>query len=144
MRMSTRVRYAAALAAAGLVTSAGAASAHHCYKDQWADAAYQHHLAGGTAWTPLSDLGTMIFLAPGDVEKCGGAVDDAVAAWMVDEGLTQEPLIHSRAIVGSGAMGKGKAPTPFEYLSDDDFGALAELAVAHIMEAGCVPMMPPM
>ena len=45
-----------------LMGTATVASAHHCYKDQWADAAYQHHVAGGTAWMPLSDLGTAFLI----------------------------------------------------------------------------------
>lgn len=122
MRMSHRIRYAAALAAVGLVTSAGTASAHHCYKDQWADAAYQHHLNGGTAWITLSDLGTMFLVPPELQAECGWVVDDVVADWMADKGMSQEPLIHSRATVGGGAFyHKGKAPGPFEYLGDEDF-----------------------
>lgn len=122
MRMSSRIRYAAALAAVGLVTSAGAASAHHCYKDQWADAAYQHHLAGGTAWVSLSDLGTMFLVPPELQEDCAWVVDEVVADWMEANGMSQEPLIHSKATVGGGAFyHKGMAPGPFEYLGDEEF-----------------------
>ncbi len=53
----------AAASAVILLGTTTVASAHHCYKDQWADAAYQHHLAGGTAWVSLSDMGAE-FLIP--------------------------------------------------------------------------------
>lgn len=143
MRMSHRVRYAAALAAVGLVTSAGTASAHHCYKDEWTAAAYANLASNGTAWMSLSDLGTMFMVAPQDVEQCGPAIDRAVAEWMADVGMTVEPLIHSRATVGGGAFyHKGKAPKPFEYLSDDDFGTVVGLSMTYLAEAGCP--LPPM
>ncbi|WP_141401531.1 hypothetical protein [Ornithinimicrobium cerasi] len=126
--MSSRIRYAAALAAVGLVTSAGAASAHHCYKDRWADAAYQHHVNGGTAWVTLSDLGTMFLVPPELQADCAWVVDEVVAEWMVERGMTQEPLIHSKATIGGGAFyNKGKAPKPFEYLGEADFMMLEEV-----------------
>ncbi len=119
----TRARAIAGTTAALVLAGAASASAHHCYKEWWADAAYQHHLAGGTAWVPLSDLGTMFIIGPEYAEECGYVADDAVKAWMVDNGLTQEPLIHSKATVGSGSFyKKGKEPKPFSYLSEDDFG----------------------
>lgn len=138
MRRSHRFRYAAALAAVGLVTSAGAASAHHCYKEEWSAAAYQNLAEKGTAWMSLSDVGTTFMVAPEDVARCGPAVDRAVAEWMAAAGLTTEPLIHSRATVGGGAMHhKGKAPKPFAYLSEDDFGTVVGLSMAYLAEAGC-------
>lgn len=141
MRMSQRVRYAAALAAVGLVTSAGAASAHHCYKDQWADAAYQHHLAGGTAWVSLSDLGAQFLVPPELQAECGWVADAAVADWMQMRGMTKEPLIHSRATVGGGALHhKGKSPAPFSYLSQADFEELGGLLFGYL--ADCAPMPP--
>jgi hypothetical protein len=135
MRMSHRIRYAAALAAVGLVTSAGTASAHHCYKDQWADAAYQHHLNGGTAWVSLSDLGAM-FLIPEELQaECGWVADAAVADWMEMNDMTQEPLIHSKATIGSGAFyKKGMAPKPFSYLSDAQFEELGGMLFGYLAE----------
>ena len=125
------------------VASASVASAHHCYKDDWAQAAYEHHLAGGTAWVSLSDLGTMFLLTPEQQAVCSFVVDDAVATWMDERDITQEPLIHSKATVGGGAFyKKGKAPGPFEYLGDADFMAL-EMAVAAGLEANDCPMPEP-
>ena len=140
MRMTQRLRYSAALAAVGLVTSAGAASAHHCYKDRWADAAYQHHLAGGTAWVSLSDLGAQFLVPPELQEECGWVADAAVADWMQARKLTQEPLIHSKATVGGGAHAKGNTPKPFSYLSDAEFEELGGLLFGYLAE--CAPMPP--
>lgn len=136
MRMSARIRYAAALSAVALVTSAGAASAHHCYKEEWAEAAYQHHLAGGTAWMPLSDMATLYVLEPeGLAEACAWTADAAVADFMEMKGLTQEPLIHSKAIIGGGAFHKaGKAPKPINYLSDPDFEFLMGALFGYVGE----------
>ncbi|MHA6523059.1 hypothetical protein [Tessaracoccus sp. G1721] len=114
------------MAAAGtviLMASATAASAHHCYKDQWAEAAYQHHLAGGTAWMSLSDMGGMFI--PEELQAdCGWVADAAVADFMEAEGLEQEPLIHSKTVTGGGAHKKGNDPKPFSYLTEDQFRAL--------------------
>ena len=111
-----------ALAVVMTIVGATAASAHHCYRDQWADAAYQHHLRGGTAWISLSDMGTQFI--PADLqEQCGYVADEVVADFMDDNGLEQEPLIHSRAVVGSGAGYQGKN-VPFSYLTEEQFGAL--------------------
>ena len=52
---ATHLSIGAGIAAALMLASTGVASAHHCYKQDWADAAYQHHRAGGTAWVSLSD-----------------------------------------------------------------------------------------
>lgn len=143
MRMSHRIRYAAALAAVGLVTSAGTASAHHCYKDEWTAQAYENLAASGKAWMTLSDLGTMFMVAPDEVAVCGPLIDQAVYEWMDWKGLEVEPLIHSKAIVGGGAFhNKGKAPKPFEYMTEEDFGMVIGAAIGYMMEAGCT--LPPM
>ncbi|WP_137843807.1 hypothetical protein [Microbacterium sp. 2FI] len=114
-----------AATAALVLVGGSAASAHHCYKDQWQDAAYQQHLAGGTAWLPLSDMGKMFLIPPELQESCGYVADDAVAAFMAEEGMTQEPLIHAKATVGGGAVHHaGKEPKPFSYLTEDQFGWL--------------------
>jgi hypothetical protein len=135
MRRTQRVRYAAALAVVGLLTSAGAASAHHCYMDSWTDAAYQHLSAGGTAWVSLSDLGTMYLIPPELQSECGWAADQAVADWMEMNGVEQEPLIHSRATTGSGAFyKKGMAPKPFSYLSESDFDQLGGMLFGYLAE----------
>lgn len=112
-------------AAAALVLLGGsAASAHFCYKDQWAAAAHAHHAAGGTAWVPLSELGKQ-FISEGLLESCGHVADEAVEAFMAAEGLAQEPLIHSRAVVAGGAVfNAGKQPKPFSYLTEEQFGVL--------------------
>ena len=42
------------------------------------------------------------------------------------------------AIVGGGAFhNKGKAPKPFEYMSEDDFGMVIGGAIGYLIEAGC-------
>jgi hypothetical protein len=110
-----------AATAALVLVGASAASAHHCYKDEWQAAAYEHHAAGGTAWVPLSDLGAQFLIPPDLLEECGYVADDAVATWMEYAGVEQEPLIHSKAVVGSGAMQNGKEPKPFSYLMEEDF-----------------------
>ena len=84
----------------------------------------------------------------GVVERAGGFKfrgDLAVAEWMGSVGMAQEPLIHSRATIGGGAFyNKGKAPQPFEYLSDADFGQLSGLVMTHLAELGCpLPQPPP-
>lgn len=110
-----------AAAAALVLVGASAASAHHCYKDEWQAAAYAHHLAGGTPWMPLSDMGQMFLVPPELQEACGYVADDAVEAFMEANGLTQEPLIHAKATVGGGAAHQGKDVKPFSYLTDADF-----------------------
>ncbi|MCR8671079.1 hypothetical protein [Agrococcus sp. HG114] len=113
-----------ALAVALTMIGATAASAHHCYKDEWADAAYQHHLRGGTPWVPLSDLGAQFLIPPELQDDCGYVADEVVADFMADYGLQQEPLIHTRATVGSGAAYQGKDVRPFSYLTEEQFGVL--------------------
>lgn len=128
--MSTTARASRATATVGLAVAltmvgATAASAHHCYKDDWAAAAYAHHAQGGTAWVPLSDLGAQFLIPPELQEECGYVADDVVADFMAERGLEQEPLIHSRATVGSGAAYQGKGKMPFSYLGEADFEALS-------------------
>ena len=132
--MRSRIIAGAVLTGALLVASAGSASAHHCYKDKWQDAAYQHHLAGGTAWVPISDLGEEFLVPPQWQEACGYVADLATRDFMAAHGMTQEPLIHSKAITGSGAYNKGKAPKPFSYLSDSDFDELGGYLFGHLEE----------
>ncbi|ROR66155.1 hypothetical protein [Agrococcus jenensis] len=120
-----------ALAVAMTLVGATAASAHHCYREQWADAAYQHHLQGGTAWVPLSDLGAMFVIPPDLQEQCGYVADEVVADFMEDYGLEQEPLIHSRAMVGRGAGYQGK-DVPFSYLDEEQFEALTVALLAGV------------
>ncbi|MBB1517100.1 hypothetical protein H5398_14170 [Tessaracoccus sp. MC1679] len=124
----------AAASAVILLGTTTVASAHHCYKDQWADAAYQHHLAGGTAWMPLSDMGAEFLIPDHLKEACGWAADTAVQEFMEAEGLEQEPLIHSKAITGGGAYAKGKAPKPFSYLTEAQFGSLTESLLGYVAE----------
>jgi hypothetical protein len=134
MRTTTRRMLGAAAAAAFLVTSAGTASAHHCYKEQWNAAAYENHLRGNTAWMPLSDMAVEFVLAPmGLAEQCAWAADAAVEDYMAAMGMTQEPLIHSKATIGSGAYyKKGKAPGRIAYLEDADFAVLEGALMTHV------------
>jgi hypothetical protein len=125
-----RVTTTVALAAALTMVGATAASAHHCYKDEWASAAYQHHLQGGTPWVSLSDMGAMFFIPAELQEQCGWVADEAVADFMADNGMTQEPLIHSRATVGGGAMRQGNDPRPFSYLTEAQFETLTVALMA--------------
>ncbi|MGM1028256.1 MAG: hypothetical protein ACQEWM_00115 [Actinomycetota bacterium] len=123
-RLAPRATAAIGLAVAMTMVGAAGASAHHCYRDQWSGAAYEHHLRGGTPWVPLSDLGAMFLIPPELQDECGYVADDAVAQFMADNGMPQEPLIHSRATVGSGAAYQGKDVRPFSYLTEEQFGAL--------------------
>jgi hypothetical protein len=134
MRAKMILLKTAAASAVIMLATTTVASAHHCYKDQWADAAYQHHLAGGTAWVSLSDLGTMFLIPDHLKEACGWAADTAVQEFMEAEGLEQEPLIHSKAVTGSGAYAKGKAPKPFSYLTDAQFDSLGAALMGYVME----------
>lgn len=122
LRLGRRAGAATALAAAVGLIGASVANAHHCYKEVWADAAYAHHLAGGTAWTPLSDMGAEL-IGPGS-PQCHYIADEVVADFMAARGLTKEPLIHSRATTGSGAAYQGKDVRPFSYLGEAEFGEL--------------------
>lgn len=119
----------AAVAAFSLAT-AGTASAHFCYKD-WQDAAYRHHVNGGTAWMPLSDMGVLITQemasemgADLDLSCAHTATDALVVEFMDEFDMTQEPLIHSRALVAGGALKNGKSAGPIKHLTDEQFGFL--------------------
>jgi len=140
---------AATVAALGIAT-ATTASAHHCYKIDWNDSAREQLAKNRTAWMPLSDLGAMIIAAPleqGGYNRpdCTASADAAVAAWMAETGTTAEPLIHSKATVGSGAAYQGKAPKGFAYLSEADFGVLVMAIDADLLETcdGFEPLEPP-
>lgn len=115
-----------AVAVAGITAmTAMSASAHHCYKEEWQDAALQALQRNNTAWVSLADLGRM-FLVPAELqEPCGWVADEAVADWMKANGMTQMPMIHSKATTGGGAYyKKGKEPKPFNYLTDAQFDEL--------------------
>lgn len=127
------LRAAVVAAGAGVViaAAAGPAAAHHCYKDTWQDTA-RANISSGTAWLPLSDLGAMVAVEEfGFDEECASHADEWVQAWMAETGVTEEPLIHSKATVGGGAAhNAGKEPKPFSYLSEDDFVFLTGLIFA--------------
>lgn len=131
-----RLGLTAAAATTAVVLGAGPAMAHHCYKNAWQQAAYEHHLKGGTPWMPLSDLGVAFLIGPDHLE-CAYVADDAVAAYMKAHGLTQEPLIHSRATTGGGAASQGKTVKPFSYLMDDDFAEVTGYLIKGM--ATCAP-----
>ncbi len=127
----------AATVAAMTLAGSSMASAHHCYKNYWQPNAYGQHLQGNTPWMPLSDMGTMYIIGPEYAERCGYVADDVVADFMKERGLTQEPLIQSRATTGGGAYVQGKTVKPFSYLSPADFGELT-MGVVEGM-ATCAP-----
>lgn len=135
MRTIRRIQVAAAVAAGLLTVTAGTASAHHCYKEHWAEAAHENHLRGNTPWVPLSDLGVMYLIPPELQADCAWTADAAVADFMAAHGMPQEPLIHTKATVGSGAYyKKGQAPGPFGYLDDADFMELDVLLGGYLAE----------
>lgn len=119
-------------AAAILAMGATAASAHHCYKADWNDAAATQLAQGGTAWLPLSDLADMIITQEIGLTQCTGYGDGIAAAWMEATGADQEPMIHSKATTGGGAAHQGKTVKPFHYLGDADFVILDEALNAAI------------
>ena len=124
MHLMSLVRRSGAVvagAAAITVATASIASAHHCYKVDWQEAAYAHHVEGGTAWWTLSDLGAMIISEDIGLPQCSYVAEDVVAEFMEEKGLEVEPLIHSRATAGGGAAHQGKTVKPFEYLTQQDF-----------------------
>lgn len=135
--MMRRVGTVAATAAVITLAGSTMASAHHCYRDYWQPNAYAQHVKGNTPWMPLSDMGTMFVIGPDYAAQCGYVADDAVAAWMAKGGLTQEPLIHTKATVGSGAAYQGKNVKPFSYLTEEDFDELTMAIVAGM--ATCAP-----
>lgn len=102
--------------------SAATASAHHCYKEEWQEAAHSALQKNSTAWVSLSDLGRMFLIPPELQEQCGHTADEAVSVFMAERGMAQEPMIHSKATTGNGAFyKKGMEPRPFNYLSEADF-----------------------
>lgn len=138
MRMRTRAAGALAAGAALSLMGSTVASAHHCYKVDWQERAYENLAANGTAWMTISDLGAMFLLTPGEEATCRPVLDQAVAEWMVLEDFDREPLIHSKATIGGGAYHRaGKNPPPIGFLTDAQFGSLMGLAVPALMGAGC-------
>lgn len=111
----------AATAALALVGSA--ASAHHCYKEEWQDAAYAHLQQGGTPWMPLSEFVVLIMeweYPEGVATQCAHIAGPLVADFVEYKELGQEPLIHSRATAAGGAYhNAGRAPAPFNFLAED-------------------------
>lgn len=141
----TMRRAGMALAATAAITLAGStmASAHHCYKAEWEQAAYDQLSSGKTAaWLSLSDLGTAFLIGPEYAEQCGYVADDVVADWMEATETEREPLIHMKAVIGGGAYwNAGTSPKAITFLTDDDFGALT-MGVIEGM-ADCAPKWEP-
>lgn len=137
-RTVQRLLAVASGAVAIAVGNASLASAHHCYKESWADAAYAQLSQSNTAWVSLSDMGKQFLVAPDELEECGYLIDEAVAEFMDAHDLEQEPLIHSKATIGSGAYyKKGKEPGKIRYLTDDQFGHLTMLVFEKLEANGC-------
>ena len=86
----------------------------------WTDRFYSYSPAGTTPGVSLSDLGRMFLIPPELQEPCGWAADKAVEDFMAARGMTQEPLIHSKATIGSGTYRKGHAPKPISGDQSDD------------------------
>jgi hypothetical protein len=126
-----RTTTAVAAAGAATVLVATSASAHHCYKENWTDAAYAQ-VSSGTAWMPMS--GFVAFAIQeffGLPAECAAHADEFTAAWQEANGVEQEPLIHTRATAGGGAADRnGKDVPPFNYLGDADFMFLESLIFA--------------
>jgi len=121
LRTSRRVGIVAAGAAISVLCG-GTAWAHHCYVEDWNEAAQSRLAEGGTAWMPLSDLADVVIAEQIGLPQCVGYGDQVAEAWMEATGAEEEPLIHSRATTGGGAAHKkGKEPAPFDYLGEDDF-----------------------
>ena len=57
------------------MASASIASAHHCYKVDWNDAAYEH-VSSGTAWWTLNDLGAMIITQDLGLPQCAYVAEE--------------------------------------------------------------------
>lgn len=109
------------------IALAGTASAFHCYKEDWNDAAYAQLSQGGTPWQPLSDIGELLIAEEIGLPQCAYVADGVVADFMTAKGLTEEPMIHTRAVAGGGAAHQGKDVPPFSYLTDADFVLLESL-----------------
>ncbi|HLS44672.1 MAG TPA: hypothetical protein VK045_04510 [Ornithinicoccus sp.] len=124
MRLFTARRASAVVASAAALTLglAGTASAHHCYKVNWSEVAHAHHMQGNTAWMPLSDLVEMYILPEVFQGACEGFGDRAAELYMKGTGLVQEPLIHSKATIGTGekAHPKGKQPMSIDFLGNHE------------------------
>lgn len=119
-------------AAAILALGATAASAHHCYKADWNDAAATQLNQNSTPWLPLSDLAELVITQDIGLAQCAGYGDQVTAAWMEATGAEQEPLIQIKATAGGGAAHQGKTVKPFLYLGDADFAVLDEALTAAI------------
>lgn len=123
-----RLGIAVAGAGALAIAVAGPAAAHHCFKDEWQDAARAQLTQGKTPWMPMSDfIAFAITEEFGLPDECAAHADQFVAAWMTHAGVDEEPLIHMRATVGGGAAHQGRAPQPMSYLEDADFDYLGGL-----------------
>lgn len=109
------------------IALAGTASAFHCYKEDWNDAAYAQLSQGGTPWQPLSDIGELVIAEEIGLPQCAYVADGVVAEFMTAKGLTEEPMILTRATAGGGAAHQGKDVPPFSYLTDADFVLLESL-----------------
>ena len=89
------------------MASASIASAHHCYKVDWNDAAYEH-VSSGTAWWTLNDLGAMIITQDlGLPQGPSGAVAPAVPppAWGGAPGAGGGPTLPGQGRTGSSDVG---------------------------------------
>lgn len=124
MALFTARRASAVVASAAAITLgvAGTASAHHCFKVDWSQAAYEQHIQGNTPWMPLSDLFDL-YVAPdifAGYPDCQGTGDRAVEVFLGASGITQEPLIHGKATIGTGEKPhpKGKQPRSIDYLGN--------------------------
>lgn len=113
------------------MATASIASAHHCYKVDWNDRA-NAAVSSGTAWVSLSDLAGMVISQDIGLPQCAYVGDAVAADHMAEVGLTEEPLIHSRATTGGGAAHQGTSVKSFAYLDDSDFVILDELLTEHV------------
>ena len=133
MLKSVMRRTGAAVAGAAAISLATAsiASAHHCYKVDWNDRAYAA-VSSGTAWMSLSDLAGMVISEQIGLPQCAYVGDAVAADYMAAKGMTEEPLIHSKATTGGGAAHRGKTVKPFSYLNEADFVILDEALTEHV------------
>ncbi|WP_153397532.1 hypothetical protein [Ornithinicoccus halotolerans] len=132
-RLRRRLLGVAAGAAAVTLVTATTASAHFCYVANMSDAARQALASNNSVFVELSDVAEMFVLPP----SCQGLGlgDAAVAEWMAAFGVEQEPMIHSRAVMAKGAMGKSQG---INHLSDADFAFLDGALTDGVMEVGCL------